>query len=473
MAEGARQLLRTVNSVEPEEALLQALQTKTCLDSLIAGLVARERHTGATWTRISGMMEINVDTARHRYSEARILRSLRHHVHLKAGQSLSSLFGSPADDPLEPPLPRHATASPAYNRLAPVLSMLVRNSRKTQQQVSHQAGCSPSYLSRILTGERIPMWPLAERLAQVCEADPAVLRDLWEAEKLRDKRPAPPPAADTPLEELPAGKRQVLGTTRLMTALHTQHVRAGQPSDVDIAVASQWRLTPGKVRTLLEGNAFPAWNDLEALLHVLGGHVEHFRRLWETTVDVEECPSPTPGRRDPVLAPLSPSRLLTAVPTLPPPANGTPSPPPVDPRTLGWHLAIGRPAPAEEELLQTLDRADEQLGRLRKVMEPAADRLKGSLTRLVRTHEQVTWVTSRVKERALHAEDGTELLEEARADLAHLSTAVTKHNALRTRAEFTTFQTLSTTCLSNLSTARSLAHRLLPSQNRARHCTRT
>ncbi|RRR83166.1 XRE family transcriptional regulator, partial [Streptomyces sp. RP5T] len=52
-------------------------------------------------------------------------------------------------------------------------------------------GCSPSFMSRILSGERVPTWTLTRKFAQACGADPAVLRTVWESEKLREKHREP------------------------------------------------------------------------------------------------------------------------------------------------------------------------------------------------------------------------------------------------------------------------------------------
>ncbi|XIE81615.1 helix-turn-helix domain-containing protein [Streptomyces sp. SBR177] len=50
--------------------------------------------------------------------------------------------------------------------------MLIRTSKLTNKEVSKKIGCSASYLSRILSGERVPTWTLTRNFAQVCGADP-------------------------------------------------------------------------------------------------------------------------------------------------------------------------------------------------------------------------------------------------------------------------------------------------------------
>jgi transcriptional regulator with XRE-family HTH domain len=105
--------------------------------------------------------------------------------------------------------------------------------------VSGRIGCSASYLSRILSGERVPTWDLTRKFAQACGADPGVLRTVWESEKLSQK-----------------GRELVMdldGTSltaaeQLRIAVQTLHLRAGRPAPNDVAVASRWLLSAGASR---------------------------------------------------------------------------------------------------------------------------------------------------------------------------------------------------------------------------------
>ncbi|MFI0511098.1 multiprotein-bridging factor 1 family protein [Streptomyces sp. WSLK1-5] len=49
-----------------------------------------------------------------------------------------------------------ASTGAAYNRLSPILSMLIRTAQLTNKEVAARIGCSPSFLSRIASGERVP-----------------------------------------------------------------------------------------------------------------------------------------------------------------------------------------------------------------------------------------------------------------------------------------------------------------------------
>ncbi|MEU1778750.1 MULTISPECIES: helix-turn-helix domain-containing protein [Streptomyces] len=298
--EEVRQIQRSLNSPDAEEPLRRAEQINAQLQSLTAGLVGRARHRRVTWSRLGRLLNISEDTARHRYTDAYILRRLSQHIHMPAAPaSLSALYGRPpapgcpAPPPgsVDTPLSARTPDTPAFNRLAPVLSMLARASKLQLQVLAARAGCSASYLSRILSGERVPAWPLTERFAIACGADPAILRKVWESERLRDKEKVPAPVVTKPGEIITEPDR-LFGPARLMSALRTLHIRAGQPAAYDIAVASRWRIPSDRITTILEGTQRPSWDELALLLHVLGGPLEHFRPLWEAATQHPDQPPP-------------------------------------------------------------------------------------------------------------------------------------------------------------------------------------
>jgi transcriptional regulator with XRE-family HTH domain len=296
MQDGARDLVRLLPSLDGEELLRRTAQLHEQLDGLTAVVVGRARYRRVTWAAISSILRVSEDTARHRYTERYILRRLtRFNRSETALTSLSDLFSStvpyqadPSDEPAEngtadgssdpdaqrnegpdqsaPPEPSGA----AYNRLAPILSMLIRTSQLTNKEVAARIGCSPSYLSRIVSGERVPTWELTRKFAQACGADPEVLRTVWESEKLSQRsRTVPPASDDTP----------VSAAEQLRIAVQTLHLRAGRPAPHDVAVASRWVLSAGAVASLLEADVLPHHDILKTFVRLLGGDVGHFRRL--------------------------------------------------------------------------------------------------------------------------------------------------------------------------------------------------
>ncbi|MFE0850615.1 helix-turn-helix domain-containing protein [Streptomyces rochei] len=299
LQDDARVLLRQLSGDDPEEFLRQAQRMRVRLDCLTAGLVGRARLRQVTWSRIGQALAVSEDTARHRYTDDYVLRRLRQVSSLRAiPTSLSALYNEPsrhysADDGT---IPAEAEATgPAYNNLAPMLSMLARASEIPLQDLARRAQCSPSYLSRILSGQRVPSWAITERLTKTCGADPAIVRKAWETEQLR-RRP-PRSTVDDPrdIDALAGVDDQAQAVRKLVTALRTLHVRAGQPTPQQICVYSRWRLQAHQIAAILERNEPCDWPTLVQLLSILGGSPDYFRPLWQAATEHPH----TPGAHSP------------------------------------------------------------------------------------------------------------------------------------------------------------------------------
>ncbi|GAA1600531.1 helix-turn-helix domain-containing protein [Streptomyces globosus] len=299
LQEGARDLQRILLSGDGEEPLRRITQMQQQLDGLTAGAVGRARHRKVTWNKISSILGISEDTTRHRFTDRYILRrAARFARSRQLPNSVAALFSSPASPAAangasgapRPPEPGDSAPAPppgddadvseppqgpasraAYNRLAPILSMLIRTSQRTNKEVSEKIGCSASYLSRILSGERVPTWELTRRFAQVCGADPAVLRRVWESQKLSESN-RDATVVDRSEVTMPA-------TRRLRIAVETLHMKAGSPAPQDLAVASRWSLGITETASLLEGEVLPDEQVLWRFVRLLGGDTTYFTDL--------------------------------------------------------------------------------------------------------------------------------------------------------------------------------------------------
>jgi transcriptional regulator with XRE-family HTH domain len=306
--DGARDLARLLPSLGGEEPLRRIVQLQEQLDGLTAAVVGRARYRRVTWATVSSTLGISEDTARHRYTDRYVLRRLaRFNRSETAPTSLAALFSTPAggahdgsgapgsesgdtagdrgggEGPDQQTSPVESSGA-AYNRLSPILSMLIRTAQLTNKDVSSRIGCSASYLSRILSGERVPTWELTRKFAQVCGADPEVLRTVWESEKLRYKTGAHTTGPDAP---------SLSASERLRAAIHTLHLRAGRPTPIDVAVASRWVLTAGTVASLLEATVLPPPDVLHTFVQLLGGDTDHFHQLLHDAHH-ETVPQPPP-----------------------------------------------------------------------------------------------------------------------------------------------------------------------------------
>ncbi|WP_158786569.1 helix-turn-helix domain-containing protein [Streptomyces sp. NRRL F-5065] len=313
--DGARDLARLLPTLDGEEPLRRITQLHEQLDGLTAAAVGRARYRRVTWATVASILHVSEDTARHRYTDRYVLRRLaRFNRSEMAPASLAGLFATPAGGAREAPTSSDTggesgestgdrgdgpdqqsapveSSGAAYNRIAPILSMLIRTAQLTNKEISSRIGCSASYLSRILSGERVPTWELTRRFARACGADPEVLRAVWESEKLRYKTGAPAINPDTPA---------MTAAAQLRTAIRTLHLRAGRPAPSDIAVASRWLLTTGTVASLLEATVLPPRDVLHTFVQLLGGDTDHFSQLLdnahhETDRDTAPLQPPAPA----------------------------------------------------------------------------------------------------------------------------------------------------------------------------------
>ncbi|WP_127454874.1 helix-turn-helix transcriptional regulator [Streptomyces sp. B29(2018)] len=268
--EGARELLHILPSAPGPDLLHRAAHMREGLDALTAGLVGHGRAQGMTWAQVSAGLGISEDTARHRYAEAAIMRRL-------------SRFVSPRPAAVEPSPPAQPSTStpmreitgpddprPAISRLAPILSLLARKSPLPLKRIAERMGCSPSYLSRVLSGERVPTWPLTVKFARACGADPQVLRKVWETERLQHQEPVDPVLVDDP---------ELTPLAKYLTALRTLHIQAGAPSTHELVVASRWKLTTTDITSVLEGKSVSEQTLLQRVVLLLGGDVDMFELL--------------------------------------------------------------------------------------------------------------------------------------------------------------------------------------------------
>ncbi|MEU1854178.1 helix-turn-helix transcriptional regulator [Streptomyces sp. NPDC019990] len=175
-----------------------------------------------------------------------------------------------------------------------MLPMLARASELPLHELARHARCSASCLSRMLSGHRVPSWKITERFARACGADPAVLRKVWETEQLRRRQPRQPVADQHEIDSLDGISTPAQAFQRLMTALRTLHVRAGQPTAQQISMTSRWRLQAAQVTDVLEGSSMCDWPTLFQLVHAMGGAADYFRPLRQAATEHRDQPTEQP-----------------------------------------------------------------------------------------------------------------------------------------------------------------------------------
>ncbi|TFE54682.1 hypothetical protein E3E14_07045 [Streptomyces sp. ICN441] len=271
--------------------LRQFLEVQRSIDQLTVAMVGRARQCGEPWEIISTLLGMTRETARRKYAPPVVHRALNRtqtHKHTprtdapapnQSGTRRTSAddrSGTPSAGAERPGLPQQTPPCANPQDLASVLSSLQRASGQSLRALGARTGLSPSFLSRLMNGERFPTWRDAAAIARACGADPVILRKVWEdaeARRGREKRPH-----------------------TLASALRYLHMRAGRPTPWAIATTSG-TLSQDHVTGLLEGTAVYDWEHVERLVQVLDGEPSFFRPLWEQTAPTPQAWSPAPARK--------------------------------------------------------------------------------------------------------------------------------------------------------------------------------
>ncbi|MEV6048399.1 helix-turn-helix domain-containing protein [Streptomyces xanthochromogenes] len=174
--------------------------------------------------------------------------------------------------PASPPPPRAAGGSPGRPgpptdtpaaTLTRALSHLHRESGLTFRALAEVVRVDPSYVSRIMTGERTPTWKVTRTIAAACGGDPEELRPLWDA----------------------ARGYHVAQPHSLHAALRGLHLATGHLSPDALCARARQPLFQDDVVAVLSGTQVPDWPVIDRLVTALGGEATAIRPLWEAASD--------------------------------------------------------------------------------------------------------------------------------------------------------------------------------------------
>ncbi|GGS72305.1 hypothetical protein GCM10010222_11380 [Streptomyces tanashiensis] len=220
----------------------------------VTAAVKDARGGGISWEEVAQAAGVQAETARLRWSAARVQRLLHGRTRASWGPGLDHEGVGPSET--HSGLPRHG--------LSAALCSLHRRSGMTIGEAAREADMSSPYLSRILAGERVPSWPVVHMLATIFMGDPQELRFLWEAARgvtLPTRRPVAEAAA------------------RLHAALRGLYLAADCPDPV--LLAQKTPLSASVVRDVLAGHHIPDWHLTSQLVRQLGARPAAVRPLWE------------------------------------------------------------------------------------------------------------------------------------------------------------------------------------------------
>ncbi|MFB9558605.1 helix-turn-helix domain-containing protein [Streptomyces roseoviridis] len=273
LARAAQQGLAEVASLaektdEPIAALVLLLRLLADLEHLRDGLVQQSYDRKIKPSELADAVKYSPDTI-SRWKDAHTRRRDKR-TQLPDPHQAALRPRIPAPRHPEPGPPRRPPADAApgtpsppstsqASALAKALSNLQRQNKPSYSTLGQAAGVSRSYISRILSGERIPSWPVTRKITIACGGDPEVLRPMWEA--ARGYRIAQPPD--------------------FYAALRGMQLAAGNIRPQELSARTG--LAEHRVTGLLRGTDTADWTTVSTLVTALRGEPDAIRPLWQAT----------------------------------------------------------------------------------------------------------------------------------------------------------------------------------------------
>ncbi|MFI9358629.1 helix-turn-helix domain-containing protein [Streptomyces lydicus] len=238
------------------------------VDNYSAGAVLDARRQGTNWQRIARAAQISSHTARDRWNEAETERRLTRQLSERPTHSPRLPLPSPCL-PISKDRPKRSEmmrANHAARLLANALCFLHEASGLALREVAASMGVSSSYVSRILSAERLPGWAVVQAMMDCFGVDAAMLRHLWEASH----------------GLVSPGRRPIAeAADRLLHCLQGLYTAARRPDLDNLHRSSPGVPAPVTLELILKGICVPDWPQVSALVAALNGSPEDVRPLWE------------------------------------------------------------------------------------------------------------------------------------------------------------------------------------------------
>ncbi|MEV6758269.1 helix-turn-helix transcriptional regulator [Streptomyces sp. NPDC051214] len=158
------------------EALHCAVRIQQEIEVLVAGTVQQARQRREPWAAIGRALHMSAESAQKKYSSRRAERKVLAAVARRGTPHLTLDTHAPSPG-------NQASVEDGKDKrgqLASALSLSQRASGRSVRQLGRLSGVSPSYLSRVMCGEKFPSWDLVRKFLEACGEDPSGLRPLWE-----------------------------------------------------------------------------------------------------------------------------------------------------------------------------------------------------------------------------------------------------------------------------------------------------
>ncbi|MFJ3713748.1 helix-turn-helix transcriptional regulator [Streptomyces sp. NBC_01267] len=234
------------------ELLDRVVAIKSLTQEAIGALVVRQRSQGEPLGELAEILERTEDRLRKKYNPHIVDQALtsRHRPRRTTPDNQTAADLPDTPNPLRQP----------RQRLASALTLMWNGSHISQRELADRMKIHPSYVSRILSGQRDVSWQHVKAISDTCGGNSALMKPLWEtAARVR-------PSAAEPVQAL-------------RTYLQALHYAAGSPSD-ETLLASAQHITATELRQALDGPGVPVWQVVARLTTVLHGLPDTIRPLW-------------------------------------------------------------------------------------------------------------------------------------------------------------------------------------------------
>ncbi|MFH8873767.1 helix-turn-helix domain-containing protein [Streptomyces griseus] len=239
----------------PEDLALFITALDRLTDAARSALVVHQRSSGRSLNDLAPPLELTADRLRKKYKPQQVITQLESRPRPRrspAGSPRPDSSFSPKNELLRP-----------RQRLACALTLIQRQSGLTQRTLAEHMKNNPSYISRILSGEREASWRHVKIICDACDVDPDLIKPLWET------------ASDID----PTGHEPDRYLRAYLTALH---FAAGSPTTHQILASTHYAISQAELRQALDGPGVPTWSVVKHVTTALLGLPEITRPLWRS-----------------------------------------------------------------------------------------------------------------------------------------------------------------------------------------------
>ncbi|MFF3177908.1 helix-turn-helix domain-containing protein [Streptomyces sp. NPDC057900] len=246
-------LNRASDNAAPTTELLHIVTTINALaQEATEALVVRQRSQGEPLSDLAPELKVTEDRLRKKYDPQAIDQALA-----RRSRPMRAPLASPRLDDL--PTTKALLRQP-HQRLACGLTRMWKQSGVSQRALAQVMTVDPSYVSRMLSGERVVTLQHVKVIAGQCGGNLDLVKPLWEAAN---------------------GVQATIDPARaLRSYLRALHYAAGSPSDTRIINSVQRTISKTELRQAFDGPGTPGWPVVQQLTIAFQSLPEITRPLW-------------------------------------------------------------------------------------------------------------------------------------------------------------------------------------------------